>query len=246
MPPTVNSNGNTLNLPLSASSWSDGNRPTIAMKGTRNVIEIGEGSTFNGFAINMRGTRNKLIIENGCTLAGGVSIRGEGSTVLIQKGTTFQHVKLMANEGKSIEIGQDCMLSKRIELRTSDSHAIYDRETKERLNQAGSIKIGDHVWIGMEVVVSKGVSIASGCVLGAKSFVNRSFDEPNCIIAGIPARIIRKNIHWERSFDPELVKNIEFPPTPELQSQDVQPLPDPADDGDLDENALPPRLIFHT
>ena len=95
-------------------------------------------------------------------------------------------------------IGRRCMFSRKIEIRTSDAHSIVDRETGRRLNGAGSITIGDHVWVGLGVVINKGASIPADSVVGAMSFVNRSFDEQGVVLAGTPARVVRRGITWNR------------------------------------------------
>ena len=57
--------------------------------------------------------------------------------------------------------------------------------------------IGKHVWIGRNASVHKGAVIPDGCVVGANSFVTHKFEEQNTIIAGTPAKVIKRNIRWE-------------------------------------------------
>lgn len=51
--------------------------------------------------------------------------------------------------------------------------------------------IGDNVWIGPGVKIFGKIHIADGIMIGANSVVNKSFNEPNITIAGIPAKKIR-------------------------------------------------------
>ena len=44
----------------------------------------------------------------------------------------------------------------------------------------------------------KGVTVKDNCVIGSSSLVNNSFEESNVIIAGVPAKIIKRNIEWSR------------------------------------------------
>ena len=60
----------------------------------------------------------------------------------------------------------------------------------------GNIAIGHDVWIGYGVKLFKGVTIGNGAVIGACSLVNKSV-EPYTIVAGIPARPIRKRFSDE-------------------------------------------------
>ena len=46
--------------------------------------------------------------------------------------------------------------------------------------------------------IGKNVSIADNSIVGWGSIVTRRFDEPNVVIAGIPARIVKRGIDWDR------------------------------------------------
>ena len=53
------------------------------------------------------------------------------------------------------------------------------------------VEIGPNVWIGAQVCILAGVTIASGCVIAAGAVVTKSFTDPNMIIGGVPARVIK-------------------------------------------------------
>ena len=63
------------------------------------------------------------------------------------------------------------------------------------------IMIGHDVWIGEKVLISQGVSIGIGAVVGMGSIVTRDID-PYTIVAGSPAKIIRKR------FDDTIINNL--------------------------------------
>ena len=44
----------------------------------------------------------------------------------------------------------------------------------------------------------KGAKIPNNCIVGANSLVNKEFFEENCLIAGTPAKIIKKGVNWSR------------------------------------------------
>lgn len=48
--------------------------------------------------------------------------------------------------------------------------------------------IGDNVYIGPGAKIFGPITIADGCAIGANAVVNQSFEEPNSLIAGVPAR----------------------------------------------------------
>lgn len=52
--------------------------------------------------------------------------------------------------------------------------------------------IGNNVYIGPGSVVFGEITIGDNVIIGANSVVNKSFPD-NCIIAGVPARVIKQN-----------------------------------------------------
>ena len=57
----------------------------------------------------------------------------------------------------------------------------------------GKVKIGKNVWIGDKASIMPGVKIGDGVIVGANSVVTK--DIPSyCLVAGNPARIIKKLI----------------------------------------------------
>ncbi len=97
----------------------------------------------------------------------------------------------------SISIGHHVVISERVVLRDSDNHTIKDLEAISSDESAGTapIVVGDHVWIGMNVIVLKGVTIGEGAVVAAGSVVNKDV-QPHCLVAGVPAKVIKTNVSW--------------------------------------------------
>lgn len=54
------------------------------------------------------------------------------------------------------------------------------------------IKIGDYSYLGSEIRIAPGASIAAKCVVGMGSVVTRSFDREYYLIAGVPAAEIKE------------------------------------------------------
>lgn len=114
--------------------------------------------------------------------------------------------------GKNCEMGDYCHIVATDEVRIGDnflcaskvfisdtSHGSYSGEDcstpfeapKNRPLVSRPVTIGDNVWLGDNVVVLAGVHIGSGCVIGANSVVTKDVDD-NCIVAGVPAKVIKK------------------------------------------------------
>lgn len=125
----------------------------------------------------------------------GIYLFGNHGKVFIGN-SSFGDVNILITTNGSIEIGNDCMFSHSITLAHGDQHCIFDLNTKERININKNIKIGNHVWIGRNVILLAGCNIPDNCIVGSHAVTSHSFSEPNCIIAGNPGKVIRKNIIW--------------------------------------------------
>ena len=80
--------------------------------------------------------------------------------------------------GNSVTVGANTIIGDR------DDHAnIYSSAPKP-------IVIKDHVWIGMNCTILKGVKIGNNCVIGASSVVTKDVPD-NCVAAGNPCRVIK-------------------------------------------------------
>lgn len=168
--------------------------------GDGNVILLDAGCSIKNCNIVFKGNNNKLILRPGCHISDVTFwLEDDGNKIEIGERTSIEGgSQFAALEGTSILVGNDCMFANNVNLRTSDSHSIFNGEGK-RINKAANITIGDHVWAGFEVIILKGCSIPKGTVLGARSIVTSSSKlMENSIIAGAPAKIIRENIHWKR------------------------------------------------
>lgn len=98
---------------------------------------------------------------------------------------------LAASENARIQIGDNCMISYNVHMRT-DSHVHL--RTDMPMNQQGmseaDIVVGDDVWIGYGAQIMSGVRIGSHSIVGAGALVTH--DIPDYSVAvGVPARVIR-------------------------------------------------------
>lgn len=96
-----------------------------------------------------------------------------------------------------IFFGHDCMFSSRFHARTSDSHSIFSYDSRRRINSDKSIAVGDHVWIGREVILNKGAKISDDVIVGQGSIVSGLLKSSSCY-AGIPALCLKSGVTWER------------------------------------------------
>jgi len=170
----------------------------IVIDGTDNEVSFGANTKFKG-SIEIRGKNNRVLFGPGSVMRGRIVVKGNNQTVSIGEQTTFQSAYLLCHEGCDITIGRWCMFSRDIEIRTTDAHSVVEKSTGLRLNAPASVVIGDHVWVSVGVFISKGVQLAADTIVGANAFVNGQFAEEGTMLAGAPARVVKRDVTWHRS-----------------------------------------------
>ena len=108
--------------------------------------------------------------------------------------------------GQNIKIGDNCMIAYNVEI-LSDGHSIIDINTKELLNKPEhDLIVGNNVWLCANTSLMKNTIIPNGCIVANGAIVTKEFTEENCILAGIPAKIVKTNVSWD-AIAPTLYKN---------------------------------------
>lgn len=171
------------------------------MVGRSNTMIVGCHTHLDKSKIHIVGNNNSLIFGDNCSIGPRSSFWMEGNniTIFIGSNTTFTndiHVNAQEN-GSKITIGEDCMLSNHIIIRTSDSHPIYDVATQVRLNPAKAVVIGNHVWIAPHSIIMKGTKINNNAIIGSNTMVTKDVAAASLVV-GMPARVVKQNVHWTR------------------------------------------------
>ncbi len=171
-------------------------------------VEFGEGFYCESAQIfrRLKSTKPRAVVLGkhvscyaGCSFA--VGLNGQCT---IGDFTLLNGALIMAEE--KIEIGSYCLVSWNVGIADSDFHPI---EPAQRLIDAQAlapffknrparpplatapVKIGDNVWIGMNAVILKGVTIGENSVVAAGSVVTKDV-EPNVVVAGNPAAVVKR------------------------------------------------------
>lgn len=179
---------------------------TVDFRSDGSEVTVHEGALFRNCRftlgrdckVEIQSTHKRGLINTIVDMSGiGVKKR-----LIIKSGTSIESARFaMANESNLIvEIGNGCMLSSGITFRATDGHAIFDVSTGDLLNKSKPIFIGDNCWIGSEVVIMKGSVIPNNVIVGSRSLVAKIFHEENVVLAGVPAKIIRRNCSWSRRY----------------------------------------------
>lgn len=177
---------------------------------TNTIFELRRGATLNIKNRLYLGVRTTALSE-GVTafrvragadvLIDGTVKLGPGVIVVVDKNAKLQigdgtyvaaDSKLYASE--SISIGANCALAWNLTIIDSDFHQLSVNGNQRPSSLP--IKIGDHVWIGCNVTILKGVTIGDGAVVAAGSVVTRDIPAGS-LAAGNPARVIKEAVKWE-------------------------------------------------
>lgn len=130
-------------------------------------------------------------IDRSCKLFSSVEMIG-GLDIIIDKSTFIGHrTLLMGGENSSIAIGANCDISASVIIITGTHEIDMKNKRSAGRSYSSSITIGNGVWIGFGAKILPGVSIGDNAVIGAGSIVNKDI-EPFTVVAGNPARLIRK------------------------------------------------------
>ncbi|MEO7934341.1 MAG: acyltransferase [Chthoniobacterales bacterium] len=142
---------------------------------------------------------NDVSIYAGCSFALGPKGRCSIGDFSLVNGAL-----IMAEE--EITIGKHCLISWNVGLADSDFHPIdpalrlqdtiacsvyYPNKPARPKIETRPIHICDNVWIGMNAVILKGVTIGENSIVAAGSVVTKDVP-PNTIVAGNPARIVKE------------------------------------------------------
>lgn len=174
----------------------------LIVKGKGNVLKISKSLLYKSLIINVNGNNKKIVInESGKKINNLkiVSIRGDGQVVEIGADFGCGGLEIQMNDGdECLTIGNDCLLSWGIKMRTSDGHSVIDLETDKAINLPRDVSVGNHVWIGEDVKMLKGSIIPDNTVIGSFSIVTKAFTKENTVIAGCPAKVVKENVNWHR------------------------------------------------
>lgn len=165
-------------------------------RGDKNLIQI-SGKLLN-VDIIVQGENNRVVIDNVKVIQNTkIIIKGNNCRINVGRNTTINGAQLvcMGNDNK-LDIGNDCLFAQNINIWATDSHPIFHIDnTNTPINNSKPIIIEDHVWIGENSCILKGVHLGKNSIIGMGSVVTH--DTPaNTISCGNPARVISENKTW--------------------------------------------------
>ena len=174
-------------------------RSKVVVLGNNNTIEFQKGSVLLNAKIEIYGDSHQVFIASGAYLESTHIVIEDNKCVLTIGRNTFIGPSHLAvtEDGSQLTIGEECMISSNVQVRTGDSHAIFDASGR-RINHAASVHIGNMVWLGEGCKVLKGVTLKNNTIVSTGAIVTKSF-EGNVLIGGIPATVLKENVSWSHS-----------------------------------------------
>jgi len=130
---------------------------------------------------------NGAMVGKRCFIRSGLQIQESfeftiGDEVFINSGCTL-------DGSAPIAIGDRVQLGFQVTLVTGD-HVMGDPECRAGAHRARAIRIEPGAWIGARATILPGVTIGRGAVVAAGAVVTRDV-EPNTLVAGVPAKVLR-------------------------------------------------------
>jgi len=152
---------------------------TLIKKHYHSNIIIGDNCTFRSSADS-----NSIGIKQGCFLS-----TAKQAKLLIGDNCGFSGTVIAAS--KKIIIGANVICGANTTITDSDRHALdYKERATGNTGECAAVVIYDHVWLGMNAVVLKGVTVGEGAVIGANAVVCKDVP-PFSVVAGNPAKVIK-------------------------------------------------------
>lgn len=168
----------------------------------KRLLEAAGSLLLRGCVILNSHISSKAVIRKKCRVYNSTI----GDYSYVTRGTLIQNTKI----GKFCSVSENCMIgtpSHPTDM-VSTSPVFLEGKNYLKVNFASipyrntvETVIGNDVWIGANCLIKAGVSIGDGAVIGMGAVVTKNV-EPYSIVAGVPARLLRKR------FDDDTVKKL--------------------------------------
>jgi len=165
-------------------------------------VKLGKNVIFNGKPIIRRYPNSSIIIGNDCKFNSakysiGIGLNepcafvtiGEGAEIVFGKNSGASGLKIAAKS--KITIGNNVLLGSGCIILDNDAHHSNPTKREQNIIPSRPIIIEDNVFVGIQCVILKGVTIGKNSVIGARSLVINDIPE-NSIAIGNPCKVIMK------------------------------------------------------
>lgn len=153
--------------------------------------------------INLSENPANIRVGNGTLIRSELLVNPYGGCIIIGENSYVgDHSRIWSAE--SVKIGDYVFISHNVNIMDTNAHEMDADERVENYKlrlrngypkekgsvQSAPIIIEDHVWIGFNAIILKGVKIGKGAIVAAGSVVTKDVPEYH-LVAGNPAKIIK-------------------------------------------------------
>lgn len=170
-----------------------------------NKVSYGKNLKLIGWPFIFRYPKAKITIGDNCTINSNffsnfiglyqrtIFVARDQGEIKIGNNVGISGTTIYVRDG--VEIGDHTLIGANTKIFDNDFHPL---DVEARINNDFSkletrrVKIGENVFIGCNCIILKGTQLGNNCIVGAGSVVHGTFED-NCVIAGNPARVIKRN-----------------------------------------------------
>jgi acetyltransferase-like isoleucine patch superfamily enzyme len=174
-----------------------------------NYVQQGNNCSIDPSAILTCTEQSKIALEGENYIGRNVEI-GPIQLISIGQHSSIQDRCILLGD---IEIGRYCLFAPNVfvssgrhyfdlkpEYYIKDQDELVRNSSELKAKHSQKITIEDDCWIGVNAVIQPDVTIGKGCVIGANAVVTKNV-EPYSVMAGIPAKLIRKRLEFTAKSD---------------------------------------------
>ena len=177
------------------------NRPlidTMALYPFQDVLLVIATDTRWMRSLLLGGDEATVLIGPESELTAGEIYCGAGSAVVLNGGVVATRCAIVdARNGGSVVAAYDQLWAADVYIATDDMHRLEDLASGQRINAyGGHIRLGGHVWLCRDAVVTGDVEIGEHTVVGLRSLVRNAKVGDHVVVAGTPARVVREGVTW--------------------------------------------------
>lgn len=151
-------------------------------------------------------TKRTFVVERGAV----IGIKDHGKIVVKGKARLFKYAELKAKGNliigdnfylnkysrviafSDIYIGNNVTIAQFVSILDHDHHYKFKGDDLLLENYDSKIiRIGNNVWIADKAVILKGVTVGNNVIVAANTVVNKDVPD-NCLVAGVPFKIIKR------------------------------------------------------
>ena len=165
--------------------------------GEGNVVDFKSSKIIKSH-ITIGGSNNKIFFGANCNIHElNMVIEGNNNEIFIGDNVIMGgSIDIICCYNSKVTIGSNSLFSKEVVIRTWDSHKVY--KDNKWINAPKKITISDNVWFCQRSTILNGGMVSGNSIVAFGAVVTKAFSEKNVILGGVPAKVLKSGIRWEK------------------------------------------------